>query len=173
MTRRPLIPLAFVAAALLSGLAARAADQPKAAATDAQRVPALSAAHLAKLNRLKALPQADPQLTLVAGLGKVPLKPTAVKKEISCGIYLYPPNPYPNAVSPLLFFVNTTGQPLPTGVHIDWQVEGAPASCCKGVGHTTIPWQPNPPTPAFLKSTPMVFPPQPWTRECRAWVTMP
>jgi hypothetical protein len=164
--------MTLAAAALLSGLPATAADQPKAAA--AAQAPVLSAADTAKLNRLKALPQPDARLTLTVGPAlNVPLKPAKVKKEISCGIYVYPPNPNPLAVSPRLFFVNTTGQILPAGTHIDWEVLGNPPSCCKGEGTATVAWAANPPSPVFLPSGPVVVPPQPWTRECKAWVTMP
>lgn len=176
MFRRHDFQVTFAAAALLSAFAAPAAEQPARAAAAkpaAGGAQALSPAHLTKLNRLKALPQADARLTLAVGAAGLPLKPLKVKKEISCGIYLYPPNPNPAAPSPRLFFVNTTGQPLPAGVHIDWEVEGYPASCCKGTGTSTQYWPPNPPSPMFLASGNLVYPPQPWTRECKAWVTMP
>lgn len=170
MTRRFVIVAACGAACLLSAFAAPASDQPKAAAAQA---PALSADQTAKLNRLRALPPPDTNLTLSAAAAHLAIKATAVKKEVSCGVYLSPPNPNPGAVSPRLFFVNTTGQALPAGVKIDWEVEGAPASCCKGVGWSTAPWAPNPPSPLFLASGMLLSPPQPWTRSCKAWVTMP
>lgn len=174
MLRRFNPVMTLAAAALLSGPPVTAAEQPKAAAAAPAQAPVLSAADTAKLNRLKALPQPDASLTLVVGAAKnLSLKPAKVKKEISCGIYLFPPNPNPMAVSPRLFFVNTTGQALPAGVHIDWEVVGNPPSCCKGEGTSTLNWSPNPPSPQFLQSGPVVYPPQPWTRECKAWVTIP
>jgi hypothetical protein len=114
------------------------------------------------------------QLTLKPGvLGA--LKVQAVKKEISCGVFVWPPNPSPYAMSQQLYWVNSTGQPLPPGTHIQWEVEGTPASCCKGTtGATSQVWQPNPPTPVYFTSaTPELAPPQPWSRPCKAWAILP
>jgi hypothetical protein len=167
---KPLMTLA--AAALLTGLPATAADPPKAAA--ATKAPVLSAADTAKLNRLKALSAPDPKLVVAAGFAPA-LKATTVKKEISCGVWLFPPSASPTATSPYLFWVNNTGASLPAGVHIEWEVEGTPATCCKGVtAPTTSVWAANPPTPVFFHSNaPMLTPPQFWTRPCKAWVIIP
>jgi hypothetical protein len=135
--------------------------------------PALTAEQTLKLNKLKSLSQPTASLSLVPAGARIPLKPVNVKKEISCGVYLYPPNPNPGAISQRLFFVNTTGQSLPPGVHVNWEVEGVPASCCKGESVTNGSWAPNPPTVAYLASVPLLVPAQSWTRSCKAWVTMP
>jgi hypothetical protein len=175
MLKRCNLPVAFVVvAALCSGSSAFAADQPKPASAAAAQAPALSAEQASKLATLRRLGAPDAKMTLATGFRPV-FKATTVKKEISCGVWQYPPNPSPTAVSPFLFWVNNTGATLPAGVHIEWEVDGTPASCCKGVtGPTTSAWAANPPTPVFFHSNaPMLTPPQFWTRPCKAWVIIP
>lgn len=166
-----LIVLAALVLLVLLALPALSADQPKAVAAQPQ-AQALSTQHAAMLAKLRALPPADAKLTLSAAAIQG-LKLSSVRKEVSCGIYLSPPNPNPTAISPRLYFVNSTGQSLPAGVKIDWEVEGVPGTCCKGTGYATVNWAPNPPSPVFLATAGIVYPPQPWTRPCKAWVTMP
>ncbi len=171
---KKILVLVALAALVVLALPALTADQPKTVSAAAQQAPALTADQSAKLSKLRAMPAPDPNLTLSAQPGQFVLKATSVRKEISCGIYLYPPNPNPGAISQRIYLVNSTGQPFPVGPKkLEWEVEGYPAPCCKGVGYVTQYWQPNPPTPMFLASPPFLYPPQPWTRPCKAWVTLP
>jgi len=171
MARRLGVCAVIVGIAVLT-LPSRAADQPKAAA--AAKAPALTSAQAAKLATLQRLSPPDAKYKLAKGVLPA-FRPTTVKKEISCGVLLYPPNPNPAAVSQQLFWVNNTGQSIPAGAHVEWKVEGVPASCCQGVtGATNSVWPPNPPSPVYFQSgAPELIPPQPWTRPCKAWVIIP
>lgn len=174
MLRRALLVLVSIAALVILALPALSAEQPKTAPAAAAQAPALTADQNAKLAKLRALPAPDPSLTLSAQAGQFVLKALSARKEISCGIYLYPPNANPAATAARIYLVNSTGQALPAGAKkVEWEVEGYPASCCKGVGYVTTVWPPNPPTAVFLATPPMLNPPQPWTRPCKAWVTLP
>jgi hypothetical protein len=172
--KRFLLALAVVAALLVVAYPALTADQPKTASAAAQQAPALSAEHAAKLAQLQRLAAPDPKFALPQGVLPV-LKTPPTKKEISCGVYLNPPNPNPAAVSQRIFWINTTGQTLPVGTHIQWQVEGYPPSCCSGTtGPSSAPFPPNPPsTFYFYSGNPVLMPPQPWTRACKAWAILP
>ncbi len=171
---KKILVLVALAALVVLALPALTADQPKTVSAVAQQAPALAADQSAKLAKLRAMPAPDPNLTLSAQAGQFVLKALSARKEISCGIYLYPPNANPTAASQRIYLVNNTGQAFPAGPKkIEWEVEGYPAPCCKGVGYVTQYWYPNPPTPAFLASPLILNPPQPWTRPCKAWVTLP
>jgi hypothetical protein len=107
-----------------------------------------------------------PRASLSAGFGA---------EEVSCGVLAYPPTTNPNALSQRLYYVNNTGQTLPAGVFVEWQLEGYPASCCKGVtSATSQPWPPNPPSVFYFTSVESeINPPQSWTRPCKAWAIIP
>jgi hypothetical protein len=168
--RKSFVSLAAVFTILVLSSPAPASDPPKASTASA---PALTADEAARFAAFKRLTAPDPTMTVVAEVNPV-LKPSAIRKQISCGVYaLNPSNPY--YPSPFLYFVNNTGGSLPKGVHIEWHVEGYPGSCCRGVaGPVHSRWEANPPTPAFYYTqAPLLNPPQPMTRPCKAWAILP
>jgi hypothetical protein len=169
-----LIILAAVVLLVILAWPALSAEQPKTVSAAAAKAPALTADQAAMHAKLQRLAAPNPALRLARGALPA-FKPTTVKKEISCGILVYPPTTNPAAVSQRLYYVNNTGQPLPAGVHVEWQVEGNPLSCCKGVTTaTTQAWPANPPSPIYFTSVETeLVPPQPWTRPCKAWVIIP
>ena len=168
--RKPHVSLAAVFTILVLSSPAPATDPPKASSASA---PVLTADEAARFAAFKRLAAADPTMTVVAAVNPV-LKPSAIRKEISCGVWSQATT-NPTYPSPFLYFVNNTGASLPKGVHIEWHVDGYPASCCRGVaGPVHSRWEANPPTSAFYYSqTPLVLPPQPMTRPCKAWVILP
>lgn len=176
MLKRVLLVLAAVLVLIILAFPALSAEQPKTASASAAKVPAtaLTADQAAMQTRLQRL--AAPSASFKLARGAMPVfKPTTVKKEISCGILVYPPTTNPTAVSQRLYWVNNTGQAFPAGVHIEFEVQGNPPSCCKGVTMaTTAVWPPNPPSPVYFTSQEgELVPPQPWTRPCKAWAILP
>lgn len=173
MSKRSRFLLVVLAAVLVPALI-EAADQPKTASASAAKPQALTSEQTALHAKLQRLAAPNPSLKLARGAMPV-FKPTTVKKEISCGILVYPPTPNPNVLSQRLYWVNNTGQAFPAGVHVEFEVQGNPPSCCKGVtAATTTVWPPNPPSPVYFQSLESeLVPPQPWTRPCKAWVIIP
>ncbi|MBK9065167.1 MAG: hypothetical protein IPL89_18630 [Acidobacteria bacterium] len=174
MLKRVLLVLVAVLVLVILGFPAFSADQPKTVSASAAKPQALTSEQTALHAKLQRLAAPNPSLKLARGAMPV-FKPTTVKKEISCGIFMYPPTINPMATSQRLYWVNNTGQAFPVGVHVEFEVQGNPPSCCKGVtGATTSIWPPNPPSPVYFTSMESeLVPPQPWTRPCRAWVIIP
>ncbi|HVN75674.1 MAG TPA: hypothetical protein VMT19_05105 [Thermoanaerobaculaceae bacterium] len=174
--RNRAIVLAVVGAILVASVAWAAPPAAKAVQPTPTPTPKKMMVDFAKFRLLK-LTAPDPKLK-VSPAAMLAVSVLPQKKEISCGIFVWPP-PNPQTTpqstnqptSALLYFVNTTGQTLPIGTQLEFKVSGVPPSCCHGfIQPLPFLFYPNPPTQHYVYTTvPVLAPPQEWVRECQAW----